>query len=135
MSTKSVRLNESLVESAERSSAILFRTAPKQIEYWASIGRKIESTLRPSEIAKIIDGSASVTTVEETSMEDFSLDAVNEDIEFKRSAGTLKKALVGSDFWYDISKEHEGYLERINSDGEVTVGKFSEGKFVTKVEE
>lgn len=135
MSGKSIRLNSSLVESAEKSSSKLFRTAPKQIEFWATIGRKLESYLRPSDLAKIIEGSAIVVEVEERKIEDFSLDAVNEDIEFMRDSGTLKSELAGSEYWYDISASHKGYLERKNIDGEVTVGKFIDGKFVVKGEE
>ncbi|PCJ11517.1 MAG: hypothetical protein COB04_18970 [Gammaproteobacteria bacterium] len=42
MSTSSIRLDQELVEKATIMAKALNRTAPKQIEHWAKIGKMME---------------------------------------------------------------------------------------------
>ena len=37
-----LRLSSELIAAAERSGAVYKRSVPKQIEYWAELGRSIE---------------------------------------------------------------------------------------------
>ena len=42
-----VRLQEELMESARISGSIQHRSAAKQIEYWADLGRKVSKAIDP----------------------------------------------------------------------------------------
>lgn len=42
MNTLAIRLPESLIKQAERYADVNLRTVPKQIEYWALLGRCAE---------------------------------------------------------------------------------------------
>ena len=131
MGTKSIRLDLALVESAEKVSDKLFRSVPKQIEYWASLGQKVDHELTSHEISDFMDGVIDIEP-RSKSIEDFSLSSVNEQIEYERSLGTLKSSLTESKEWFDISSEYSGYLVKKNDKGESVVGKFENGAFVPK---
>ena len=42
MATSPVRLNPNLITAAEREGMVQKRSTPKQIEYWADLGRAVE---------------------------------------------------------------------------------------------
>ena len=55
-STSPMRLDTDLVAAAKREGSIKKRSAPKQIEYWAELGKAIEHVLDYNEIIAVIQG-------------------------------------------------------------------------------
>ena len=56
MSTSPVRLNPNLISAAEREGMIQKRSTPKQIEYWADLGRAVERVIDLSDVFAVIQG-------------------------------------------------------------------------------
>ena len=53
-----LRLDPALVREAELEALIHKRTTPKQIEYWAELGKKISEVLDPLDVLAITQGMA-----------------------------------------------------------------------------
>jgi hypothetical protein len=51
-----LRLNPELIAAAERASLLQKRSIPKQIEFWASIGKAVENVIDYSDIFAILQG-------------------------------------------------------------------------------
>ena len=50
-------------------------------------------------------------------------------LEQSRDAGTLSAAVTNAPIRYQASTQHAGLLERIDADGQITVGRFRNGQF------
>ncbi|MBT8342886.1 MAG: hypothetical protein HKP58_16500 [Desulfatitalea sp.] len=58
-----MRLSTELVEAAERAGRIQKRSVPKQIEYWAAIGKAMENVINYSDIFAVLQGFKKITIV------------------------------------------------------------------------
>lgn len=129
--TKTIRMNLALIQRAEEVSAGAFRKPSKQIEYWASIGQQVENDITAQELSEVLQGKA-IFEIKPKSVDDFSIDSLDEDIESLRRSGTLKKVLISGDVWYEPS-EVEGHLAKKNfNNNEEVIGQFVDGQFVPK---
>jgi hypothetical protein len=52
-------------------------------------------------------------------------------LEAQRQAGTLTQTVTSSTIKYQSSLTHPGYLEQIDQNGNVLVGQFKNGEFVS----
>ena len=62
MPSKAVKLSEDFVEIAREESEVMCRSIGAQIEYWARLGRRIESTgaLGPARVRELLKGHGDV---------------------------------------------------------------------------
>lgn len=51
-----IRLDEALLSAAEKAGAIQKRSIPKQIEFWAELGKTVEHVINMEEIMAVIQG-------------------------------------------------------------------------------
>ena len=56
MSTSPLRLDSALVAAARREGSIKKRSAPKQIEFWAELGKAVEQVLNYNDVFAVIQG-------------------------------------------------------------------------------
>ena len=56
MSTSPIRLNPSLISAAEREGLMQKRSTPKQIEFWADLGRAVERVIDLSDVFAVLQG-------------------------------------------------------------------------------
>lgn len=126
-----IRLQKELMQSATAAAVRSHRSASEQVEYWAFLGRSIAKLIDTESILAIRSGLARLK-VENIEAPVIDPDAVFSALEEDRRSGTLGKAVTGSSVRYQASRSHPGQLEKIDSDGNVTVGQFSNGKFIPK---
>lgn len=130
MSTSNpLRLNDALVRQAKAIARINKRSLPRQIEYWAELGRAVESLLTQEQLIAVREGLARIV-VNPTDSQPVPSEALFSDIEEFRAAGTLAKRVTSASVRYQRSESHPGRLERIDADGTRTVGVFEGGRFV-----
>ena len=122
-----IRLSEDLLEEAEKQTKQSFRSVPKQIEFWASIGKEVESSMTPADIVALANGEVEIKISRKKS-EPVDFDKVFSDIEADRKSGKLSAKMVQGDVWYEESKEYPDLLVRV-SNGKKELGKFKDGKF------
>jgi hypothetical protein len=51
-----LRLNAALIEAAGREGAVQKRSVPRQIEFWAELGKAVESVVGPADVVAVIQG-------------------------------------------------------------------------------
>jgi len=125
-----VRLQEDLMQAAKLTGDRFHRSTAEQIEYWADIGRKVSKVLDPDTLISISTGLTQVK-VEPIYGTPINPDDVFNLLEAQRQQGTLTQAVTSSVIKYQSSLVHPGYLERIDQKGNVSVGQFKNGEFVT----
>ena len=126
-----VRLQADLMDAAQYSGHLNHRSAAQQIEYWADLGRKVENSLTPQAVVEISSGLANLS-IEQVSTAPINPAEVFNTLETQRQRGELADSVSGAGARYQIAEDHPGYLERIDEQGDIAVGKFSSGKFVVR---
>ena len=127
--TSPIRLQADLMQAAELKAKRFHRSTAEQIEYWAELGRSIASTLDPDVLLSITSGLARIK-VEPVYSAPVDPEDVFLSLENERQKGTLSPNITSSAIRYQASLTHRGYLERVDQNGEITIGKFENGEFI-----
>lgn len=125
-----VRLQDDLMQAAKLTGERFHRSTAEQIEYWADIGRKVSTVLDPDTLISIATGLTQVK-VEPIYGKPIDPDDVFNLLEAQRQQGALTQAVTDSAIKYQSSLTQPGYLERIDQNGNVLVGQFKNGEFVS----
>lgn len=128
--SRSIRLNAALVEAAEAQGKALHRSAPSQIEFWASIGRRLAPILSHKDILAIGQGLAHITVETDPSPR------VNPNVVFAavaqhRATPFVSAAANPAPFQYE-SSQTPGHIDRVDIDGNRVTGKMIDGQFSPK---
>jgi hypothetical protein len=131
--TSPIRLDSALLEAAKREGSINKRTAPKQIEFWAELGKAVELVVDSTDIFAIIQGfkKIKVETVESIAVDPVE---VFNALEESRKSGELAKNVTSSAVYFEASQKVPGLIDRVDSAaGKRQTGRFHNGEF--KVQE
>jgi len=131
--TSPIRLSSALVAAAEKEGTIQKRSVPKQIEFWAELGKSVARVMDLSDVFAIIQGLKKVKVEPVTSVAVDPRDVFNS-LENKRKSGNLAEKVTSSAVYYEASLSQQGLLDRVNSDtGERETGQFHNGEFKVQV--
>lgn len=125
-----MRLSDKLVHEAEAEGQAFMRSAPKQIEYWAWLGKTVSGSVSSDDLLALAQGLADVKIeLSPSALLDPGevLVQVNKD----RIAGHLSKIIKQTGTVYGASRNHPGMLERTLPDGTCELGHFRDGKFIS----
>ncbi|MCK5190265.1 MAG: hypothetical protein KAR12_09455 [Methylococcales bacterium] len=125
-----VRLQEALMQAAKLTGERFHRSTAEQIEYWADLGRKVSTVLDPDTLLSVTTGLAQVK-VEPIYGKPIDPDEVFNLLEAQQQQGTLSQAVTSSAIKYQSSLTQPGYLERIDQEGNKSVGQFKNGNFIS----
>jgi hypothetical protein len=129
MATSPIRLNPSLVTAAEREGTLQKRSTPKQIEYWADLGRAVERIIDLSDVFAVLQGLKRLR-LEDVDSQAVDPDEVFSDLRQKADAGRLSDTLTSAAFYFEASKKQVGMLDRVEvSTGRRQTGHFRDGEF------
>jgi len=131
--TSPIRLDSTLLEAAKREGSINKRTAPKQIEFWAELGRAVELVVDFTDVYAVIQGFKKIKV---ETVESMAVDPVDvfDSLEESRKSGELAKNVTSSAVYYEASQKMPGLIDRVNSaTGMRQTGRFHNGEF--KVQE
>jgi hypothetical protein len=117
-----LRINDNLVRLAEAEGRIAKRSATRQVEFWADLGRQIGSFLSIADQTAIVQGVAKVR-IERPSMQPLDVDEVIAAVKADARPGT--RAAV----YYEASRVCPGLIDQVGH-GERTPGTFRNGEFV-----
>lgn len=126
-----IRLERELMEQAKLAGSLHKRSASEQIEYWASIGRNVAQQLDPDTMLRINSGLAKIR-VESTEFGPVNAATVIANLQTQRESGELAQQVSSTPVKYRASREHEGYLERVDQHGKTEVGQFENGTFIKR---
>jgi hypothetical protein len=123
------RLDDNIVSHAEASAELQKRSVPKQLEYWAEIGRRVEQQVDVAGLMAIIQDLA---IIDVRPLQSRSVDAkeIFEELEADRASGRLAQVVTQASVVYEASVSHPGFLDQIDKDGRRVAGYFKNGEFV-----
>lgn len=124
-----LRLNNDLIVTAEKEAALQKRSVPRQIEYWAELGRAVESVLDPADVHAIKQGLKFIKVVTGDSS---TLDSskIFNTLEKDRKKGNLSEKVTSSSIYYEASEKRPGLIDRVdNITGRRETGRFINGEF------
>lgn len=119
-----VKLSDSLVRAARINAEHFERSIAGQIEYWAGLGRALDTLMRPA-LALKLQSHAPRPLLSE-SLADIGSDA----------ARARARAYLDSRPYpqFEAAPKHPGYIVKIDADGTRTLGRFVKRTFVPKDE-
>ena len=124
-----IRLDPKLIELAKREGATKKRSAPKQIEYWAELGKAVEPVIDLKDAYEIIQGFMKIS-VESLESKAVSPKDAFDSLEEKRENGELSEIVAESPVYYEASISKPGLLDKVTSaTGKRQTGMFRNGKF------
>jgi len=124
-----LRLSAALIEAAEKEGAVQKRSVPKQIEFWADLGKAVASLIDPTDVVAVIQGIKKIKVEPAASMPVDPRD-VFDSIAPSRKSGALGAKVTSSAIYYEASLSRPGLLDRVNaSTGERQTGRFHNGEF------
>lgn len=123
------RLGNEIVAHAEKSAALQNRSVPKQIEYWANLGRRVEKAIDHPSLMAILRDSA-IIEVRPAPSKPVEAREVFAALEADRRSGKLAKDITRAGVIYEASPSRPGLLDRIDEHGVRTTGTFENGEFV-----
>lgn len=124
-----MRLDSALVAAAEREGAMQKRSIPKQIEFWAELGKAVEHIIGMEDVIAITQGLKKIELEPVTSMP-ASPDDVFDTLENSRTKGTLSGQVTSAAVYYEASLSRPGLLDKVDSaSGKRETGLFLNGEF------
>jgi hypothetical protein len=128
-STSPLRLDSTLVAAAKREGSIYKRSAPKQIEFWAELGKAVEHVLDYNDIFAVVQGLKKVKVEWAKSVAVDPADVFNS-LEASRKNEKIAEKVSSAAFYFEASRKRPGLLDRVNTaTGERQTGRFSNGEF------
>jgi hypothetical protein len=124
-----MRLDADLVKAAKREGSIKKRSAPKQIEFWAELGKAVEHVLDYNDIFAVIQG---LKKVKVESVESVAVDPADvfNSLEKGRKSEELSQKVTSAAIYFEASRRQPGLLDRVNTaTGERQTGRFYNGEF------
>ena len=128
-----VKLSDEVVREAQREGKVSARSAAKQIEHWASIGRIVEASLRVPEInalKRARDGTEALASPAARVAIEQVLELLLGD---ERSDVVAHVRSTGAPL-YAAAPGHRGMVFRVAADGTRTLGRIVKRRFVPDAE-
>lgn len=126
--TTAIRLEDNLVRHAVAEGQVHRRSTPKQIEYWAEIGRVVAGEVSAEDLIAILQGIRRVK-VEPVVSETITSDDLWAEVDQARDSGELGRSIARGRTVYQVAADKPGYLEAIYSGGMREIGQFRNGRF------
>lgn len=124
-----IRVSDELLEGAKQQIKMSLRSVTKQIEFWALIGKEAEINMTPADVAALVNGEVEIKVLRKKS-NPVDFDDIFNEIESDRKSGVIRSKVVKDKVWYEEDDKNPGIFFRMTSEGEKSLGKFVNGKFV-----
>jgi hypothetical protein len=129
-----IRLDNYLVHEAEIEGVVQKRTAPKQIEYWAEVGKAVAQFIPSNDLLALVQGFVEVEVkVNKLPSVTVSSSKVFDILEHDRENKSLNNKVTRASIWYEASVSQQGLLDRVQADGTREKGHFQNGKFLASL--
>jgi hypothetical protein len=127
-SASPVRLQDDLMRRAALAGARHHRNTAQQIEYWAALGQELAALLDPD---TLLDVKAELARLRVEPVRAAAVDpeSVFAGLDAQRRSGSLAASVTTDSVRYQACPSQPGLLERIDSDGSISVGTFAGGVF------
>lgn len=124
-----LRVNNGLFQDAEAEGALLSRSAAKQVEFWAELGKRVAHSIKPTDILALMQGIAKVH-IEIPATQPVNPENVFEMVDKASSSEQAGQQITRGVLYYEASKSRPGLLDQVMPDGTRLTGHFSNGSFM-----
>ncbi|KAF0809566.1 hypothetical protein A167_01637 [Alcanivorax sp. S71-1-4] len=124
-----MRLDDALIRDAEAEARLNRRSLPKQIEFWADLGRRMARLVSPEDLIRIQLGLGRLT-IEDARSVSAEPEDVFAAVDALRERGELSAVVTRAPLAYQAVPGAPGVLEQISRDGRRVRGQFINGEFV-----
>ncbi len=124
-----MRLDDALVREAEAEARLNRRSVPKQVEYWADLGKNLARLITPEDLIKIQMGLSRIR-LEAVQTTPLDADEVFAGLDAERARAALSHAVTRAPLVYQAVPDRPGVLERIDREGHRQQGVFRNGEFL-----
>ncbi|HEC29564.1 MAG TPA: hypothetical protein ENI65_08260 [Gammaproteobacteria bacterium] len=124
-----LRVNDSLFKTAEAEGSLLNRSAAKQVEFWAELGKRVAHSITPTDLLALMQGIANVH-VEVPESQPVNSEHVFAAVDNASSMDSLGQQITRGSLYYEASKSRPGLLDQVMPDGTRITGRFSNGSFM-----
>jgi len=124
--SKPIRIEPTILERATVEGRIYRRSPPKQIEFWAEIGRQVSSMVDSKDLFAVFSGAASIAITHNTSQPVSTVDVL-EGMHVDRLSGALQNSVTTALAIYGV--DGDGRIRRTTADGRETSGHLVDGRF------
>lgn len=122
-----LRVNDGLFQDAEAEGSLLSRSAAKQVEYWAELGKRVAHSATPADILALMQGIARVH-IEIPTTQPVDPENVFEMVD--KASSKSGQQITRDVLYYEASKSRPGLLDQVMPDGIRRTGHFSKGSFM-----
>ena len=126
---KNVRFSDELYEAADSVAEATLRSAQKQLEYWAQLGRLADGMLSNLEAAALLSNDSFISEISLFKNSAPRADDIMAEIQLDRANGALKAKVTQAPVVYDVAEDGSS-IRRIDTAGNVTIGSLVNGSFV-----
>jgi len=123
-----LRVNDTLFKEAEAEGSLMKRSAAKQVEFWAELGKQIAHLVSPTDMLVLMQGLAKVQ-IDLPNFKPINASQVFAAVDEVNSAEQLGSAITRSTLYYEASLSRPGLLDQVMPDGSRQTGHFQDGKF------
>jgi len=126
-----LRVNKHLFQEAEAEGALLNRSAAKQVEFWAKLGKQIAHTLSPADILALMQGIANVH-IQIPASQPVNPDEIFAAVDKTNANKNSSQQITRSTLYYEASKTQPGLLDQVMPEGTRRCGRFRDGTFTSE---
>ncbi len=124
-----LRVNDSLFQDADTEGSFMNRSAAKQVEFWAELGKRVAQSVTPSDMLALMQGIANVR-IEMPESLPVNPEQVFSAVDKARKTDQLGLQITRGGLYYEASTSRPGLLDQVMPDGSRQTGRFSNGTFV-----
>lgn len=124
-----LRVNENLFRDAEAEGSLMNRSAAKQVEFWAELGKRVSHSMTPADILALMQGIAEIQ-IQFSGPTRVAPEQVFAELEQTRASGKLGQKITQNRPYYEASLSKTGFVDKVMPNGERQTGHFENGTFI-----
>ena len=126
-----LRVKDRLFQEAEAEGALMNRSAAKQVEFWAELGKKLAHSVSNADMLALIQGIAKIH-IEIPEIAPIVPQQVFTTVDKASRSGNLGQQITRGGLYYEVSASRPGLLDEVRPDGSRRSGHFSNGEFIAE---
>lgn len=126
-----LRVKDTLFQDAEVEGSLMNRSAAKQVEFWAELGKRVAHSVSSADLLALMQGIAEIQVEVRTSEP---LDPMQVLLSVKQasSKADLGQKITQDKTYFEASLTKTGLLDKVTPDGVRETGRFENGVFVAE---
>jgi len=124
-----LRVNDGLFQDAETEGSFMNRSAAKQVEFWAELGKRVAHSVTPTDILALMQGIAEVQ-IDVAAPARVAPNEVFTAVESANTDGQLGLQITRGHVYFEPSVTQPGLLDKVMPNGQRETGYFENGLFI-----